>query len=148
MNTGLKFQSPLPHFDLQTHHHRVKVPTEFDLRDIARKYSVFPLRVISQNGRKRLLLAMQNPYDQSAILDVEFRSGLSVVAVQADQKDIQWLIQTHYFGRKLSPSPTIHDRPVSHDVFEQLEITTDAQSQPEWVTTQLRPFVKEDNKDN
>lgn len=131
----------MPVFDLQTHHARVQVPTEFDLRDLSRKYSLFPLKVIIQNGLKKLLLAMRNPYDQQAILDTEFRSGMTVIPVQADEKDIQWLVQTHYFGRKLSPLPSKNEDDFTHDVFEQLEMTTGAQAQPDWMNGILQPFV-------
>jgi len=140
MNNQRKLAS-IPVFDLQTHHQKVQVPTEFDLRDLSRKYHIFPLKVISQNGRKRLLLAMANPYDHQAILDAEFRAGINVIPVQADQKDIQWLVQTHYFGRKLSPEPSEMEREVTHDVFQQLEMTTDAQKRPEWVSEMLKPFT-------
>jgi hypothetical protein len=145
MNT--KTEKTLPIFDLQTHHSRVQVPTEFDMRDLARKFSVFPLKTISQNGRKRLLLAMRNPYDAQAIMDCEFRSGMDVIAVQADDKDIQWLIQTHYFGRKLSPSPSHSEHEISHDVFAQLEMTSGAQKQPDWMGPSIQPFTNEEKKD-
>lgn len=131
----------IPVFNLQTHHDKVKVPAEFDIRDLSRKYHVFPLKMISQQGRKRLLLAMRNPHDQKAVLDVEFRAGVSVLPVQADDVEIQWLIQTHYYGRKLSPVPTENEMDVSHDVFQQLEMTTDSQEQPDWVRSGLEQFV-------
>ena len=137
----------IPTFDLQAHHSKVNVPTDFDMRDLAKKYSVFPLRVITQNGRQRLLLAMRNPFDHRAVLDVEFRAGMTVIQVQADEADIQWLIQTHYYGRRLSPVPSAADRSLSFNVFEQLEMTTDSQKQPEWINHLLQPFVNE-NKEN
>lgn len=132
----------IPTFDLQTHHSRVQVPTEFDLRDLAKKYSIFPLRVIMQAGRRKLLLAMRDPFNQQAVTDVRFRSGMDVVAVQADDRDIQWLMQTHYYGRRLSPTPNMFEEPTSFsfDVFEQLEMTTDAQKQPDWLTPSLKAF--------
>lgn len=135
--------STIPVFDLQTHHSKVKVPTDFDMRDLSRKYNVFPLKVITQGGRKRLLLAMQDPRNQEAIHDVEFRSGVSVVPVQADLVDIQWLIQVHYFGRKLSPTPKTMDGEVTHDVYEQLTMTTDAQNRPDWLGESLNLFSED-----
>lgn len=132
----------LPIFDLQTHYNKVVVPTDFDCRDLAKKYSVFPIRVITQNGRKRLLLAMRNPFDHKATLDVEFRAGMTVVPVQADEADIQWLIQVHYYGRRLSPTPTTEDRPaVIHDMFSQFQEVSDAQAQPDWIGEALQPFI-------
>ncbi len=117
-----KSSKPIPTFDLQTHHEKVEVPKEFDLRDLAKKYSVFPLKVIQMNGRRRLLLAMRNPYDNNAILDVEFRAAMPVVSVLANEGDIQWLIHTHYYGRKIAPTPSMSDPTiVFQDVFEQLE---------------------------
>jgi len=129
-----------PSFDLQKHHSKVRVPTEFDLKDLARKYHVFPLRVVNQNGKKRLLLAMRNPGDQSAIYDVEFKAGLTVIAVQADEIDIQWLIQKHYYGRQLSPTPNMKANEITFDLFEQLAITTDAQKRPDWVSDSIHRF--------
>ncbi len=137
-------QNQMPVFDLQVHHSKVSVPTEFDIRDLSKKYHVFPLKVIVQNDRRKVLLAMRNPFDQVAVRDVEFRSGMSVVPVQADEKDIQWLVQVHYYGRKLSPSPSTEEREVSHDVFAQLEMTTDAQKAPEWLDATLKPFYTEE----
>ncbi len=135
----------MPVFDLQTHHAKVQVPSEFDIRDLSKKYSIFPLKVVSTQGRRRLLLAMKNPYDQVAIRDVEFRAGLGVIAVQADDKDIQWLIQTHYYGRKLSPLPTIEEFPeFVEDVFSQVSVAAEIQSKPEWVSENLTPFVVEE----
>lgn len=137
----------IPVFNLQAHHDKVEIPADFDLRDLARKYEVFPLKIVFHSGRRRLLLAMRNPFDHNAIHDVEFRAGLSVIPVQADPVDIQWLVQTHYFGRKLSPTPTdpaIAD--VSHNVFEQLEITTDAQKRPQWLGESLERFTEESSK--
>jgi len=130
----------IPVFSLQIHHSKVQIPSEFDLKDLARKYLVFPLRSIQHLGRKKLLLAMVNPFDQKAIADVEFRSGVSVFPVQADRIDVQWLIQTHYFGRKLSPVATLNDTSVTHDLFAQLEMTTDEQKRPEWAKDGLQNF--------
>lgn len=133
VNKMSKVEIKIPVFDLQTHHSKVELPEDFDMRDLARKHHIFPLKVITQAGRKKLLLAMRNPYDDKALFDCEFRSGMTAVPVQADEMDIQWLIQTHYFGRKLSPTPRAVDENVSRDMFEQLEIATDAQNKPDWV---------------
>jgi hypothetical protein len=133
----------IPVFDLQTHHSKVEVPHDFDLRDLSRKYAVFPLKVITMNGRRRLLLAMKNPFDGKAVLDIEFRAGMDVVPVQADNKDIQWLIQTHYFGKKMSPLPSRTDE-VTHDVFAQFEIVSKVHERPEYFSESLKPFSKEE----
>ena len=135
-------KSVMPTFDIEKHHSKVKVPTEFDLRDLAKKHSIFPLKVITQSGRKKLLLAMRNPGDQKLIYDVEFRAGMPVVAVQADDVDIQWLIQKFYFGRPLTPTPLDRPREVTHDVFEQLTMTTDAQDRPDWISEALDQFIQ------
>jgi hypothetical protein len=122
MNT----QHLIPSFDLQSHHDRIEVPTDFDLKDLSKKYSVFPLKVITVQGRSRLLLAMRNPHDLEALHDVEFRSGVPVIAVQASEGDIQWLMQVHYFGRKLTPPASeINPDMYYDDVFEQLTIIRD-----------------------
>lgn len=136
-------ETMIPVFDLQTHHSKVEVPQGFDLRDLSRKYAVFPLKLITVNGRRKLLLAMKNPFDGQAVLDVEFRSGLSVVPVQADDKDIQWLIQTHYYGKKLSPLPSNTDE-VTHDVFAQFEIVSEVHEMSERFQETIRPFSKEE----
>lgn len=130
----------VPVFNLQMHHSKVEVPFEFDMRDLAKKYSVFPLKLIQHQGQKRLLLAMVNPFDHQAIRDVEFRSNFTVMPVQADRVDVQWLIQVHYYGRKLSPTASAVSEQVSHDVFAQLEMTTDEQKRPEWVRDGLQAF--------
>lgn len=131
----------VPVFDLQTHHSKVQVPTEFDLRDLSRKHHVFPLKVVRQNGRKRLLLAMRNPFDQKALFDVEFRAGMPAIPVQADETDVQWLIQTHYFGRKLSPTPRAETGTLSFDLFEQLELVGEAQTQEDLLSAQFEEFT-------
>lgn len=136
----------IPTFDLQKHNGKVKVPTEFDLRDLSKKHSIFPLKIVTQNGRRRLLLAMRNPADQQLIYDVEFRAGMPVLPVQADEVDIQWLIQKHYFGRQLTPTPLERPREFTHDLFEQLTMTTDAQEQPDWITEALQPYLDKESK--
>jgi len=130
----------IPTFNLQAHHSKVQVPQSFDMKDLARKYSAFPLKLVQQNGQRRLLLAMVNPLDQRAIADVEFRSGVTVIPVRADRLDVQWLIQTHYFGRKLSPVANVEEAHITHDVFAQLEMTTDEQKRPEWATDGLQAY--------
>lgn len=133
-------QHQIPSFNLQKHHDRVRVPQEFDLRDLSRKYHIFPLRVIAQGDKRRLLLAMRNINDQKVIHDVEFRAGMPVIPVQADEIDLQWLIQKHYFGRSLTPTPRFQPNEVIHDLFEQLSMTTDAQNRPSWVTENLELY--------
>lgn len=137
----------IPVFNLQAHHSRVQVPESFDMKDLARKYGCFPLKLIQQGTQKRLLLAMVNPFDQRAIADVEFRSGVTVTPVRADKVDVQWLIQTHYFGRKLSPVAQVAESDISHDVFAQLEMTTDEQNKPEWAKDGLQAFEVQKEKD-
>ena len=122
-------QVSVPTFDLQKHHSKIEVPTDFDLRDLSKRFSVFPLKVITVEGRRRLLLAMRNPFDQKAILDVEFRSGISVISVQAEERDIQWLQQVHYYGQKLSPRPSDELPEITFDVFEQVSMISDMNSQ-------------------
>lgn len=138
--SSTKTEIEIPTFNLQAHHAKVQVPESFDMKDLARKYSAFPLKIVQQNGQKRLLLAMVNPLDQRAIADVEFRSGVNVIPVRADKLDVQWLIQTHYYGRRLSPVATIDESNISHDVFAQLEMTTDEQNRPEWATDGLQAY--------
>lgn len=123
----------IPEFNLQKHHARVKVPESFDLREMSRKNHIFPLKVIYRSGKKCLLLAMRNPNDQALVYDVEFKCSMPVIPVRADEIDIQWLIQKHYYGRPLSPTPSLKDQDISHDLFEQLTVTTDAQNQPDWI---------------
>jgi hypothetical protein len=137
-----KMNSVIPTFDIEKHHSKVKVPTDFDLRDLAKKFSIFPLKVVTQAGKKRLLLAMRNPRDQKLIYDVEFRAGMPVVPVQADDVDVQWLIQKFYFGRPLTPTPLDRPREVTHDMFEQLTMTTDAQEKPDWISEALDQFIQ------
>lgn len=144
---NMNSQRQIPVFNLQSHHAKVQVPAEFEMKDLCRKYNVFPLKLVIINGSKRLLLAMLNPLDHRAIADCEFRSGVSVLPVQADKVDIQWLIQTHYFGRKLSPVAQVDEEDVSHDVFAQLELTTDEQKKPEWVDQSTRAY-EATNEDN
>lgn len=135
-----RVQSQIPVFNLQAHHEKVHVPMEFDMRDLSRKYNVFPLKLVSHSGLKRLLLAMVNPRDSRAIADVEFRAGVTVMPVQADRIDIQWLTQTHYYGRKLSPVASVGEMDVTHDLFKQLEITTNEQEKPDWLASELRAY--------
>lgn len=140
MTASLNTYKERPHFDLQKHHHRVRVPEEFDLRDMARKFHIFPLKVILKDGIKHLLLAMRNPNDQQVIYDVQFRAGMNVIPVQADEIDIQWLIHKHYYGRPLTPTPSFKPHEVTHDLFEQLSMTTNAQNRPGWVNESLNLY--------
>lgn len=130
----------IPSFDLQSHYHRISVPLDLDLRQLSRQHLVFPLRVVNSNGRKRLLLAMRDPYNQTAITDVEFRVSMAVIPVQADEIDIQWLIQKFYYGRELTPPHSYKPIEVIHDFFEQLAICSDEQDNLTWETDLLKPF--------
>lgn len=142
-------QKVIPSFDLQRHHAKVKLPEEFDLRDIAIKHHVFPLKVIQQRGVKKLLLAMRNTNDQQLIFDIEFRAGMNVLPVYADDIDIQWLIQKHYYGRPLTPTPTHRPKELTHDLFEQLSLVTDTTSQTDWVKENISiPLEKADEIKN
>lgn len=147
-NAKPKIAPQIPVFNLQAHHAKVQVPTDFDMRDLARRYSVFPLKVVAHNGMKRLLLAMVNPHDAKAISDIEFRSGITILPVQADKVDIHWLIQTHYFGRKLSPVAHVAQSDVIHDTFQQLEITTGEQDRPDWLRDGLQAYDLRDTTDS
>lgn len=136
----------VPSFDLQKHHAKVELPTDIDLKEEVRRYCVFPLKVIKANGRRQLLLAMRNVKDQRAVYDVEFKAGMNVIPVQADDIDIQWLVQKHYYGRPLTPTPSNRTDEVTHDLFEQLTMTTDAQARPDWVNDSLQLYVEEGKK--
>ena len=89
---------------------------------------------------------MKNPYDDKATIDVEAKSVLSILPVQADDKDVQWLIQTHYYGRKLSPTPSVITEEITHDVFAQFEHVSKVQQDPRFISESLQPFTKEHNK--
>jgi len=93
----------IPVFNLQQDHDRVSVPTDFDMRDLARKHMVFPLRTVTHNQQDSLVLAMVNPFDHAAVAEVESRSGIPVIPVRSDKEDVKWLIQVHFYGLKLSP---------------------------------------------
>lgn len=143
-----KLEQQIPEFNLQMHHAKVEVPRNFDMKDLAKKHQIFPLKVIAQNGKARLLLAMVNPFDQKAIADVEFRAGMTILPVRADRNDLQWLIQVHYFGRKLSPTAHVEPLDLHQDMFAQLEMTTDEQSKPEWMQeANLRAYASEEKQD-
>lgn len=87
------------HFDLKEHRTTINVPSYLNIQDLSHKYHIFPLRVIYQNNRRRLLLAMSNPKNISAIADTEFQTGMPVIPVSASHGDIEELIAWHY------PSP-------------------------------------------
>jgi hypothetical protein len=113
-----------PLFDLQRHHERVEVPTQFDLRDLCRKFEVFPLKLVHMSKEAQLLLAMKNPLDQEAIKEVESRVSAPIIPIQADSKDIQWLISTHFFGQKLAPPPSNQMDKIGIQLFEKLYTQT------------------------
>lgn len=146
METRNKKQKVIPSFDLQRHHNKVRLPEDIDIREISIKHHVFPIKLVNQSGRKRLLLAMRNPNDQELIYEIEFRAGVTVVPVYADDIDIQWLIQKHYYGRPLTPTPTNKPREVTHDMFEQLSIVTDASLRPDWINENIEMY--EDRSDD
>lgn len=128
----------IPTFDLQKHHSKVELSDEVNIKDLAIKHHVFPLKVIVQKNRRQLLLAMTNPNNHQLIYDIEFRAGMTVVPVYADDIDIQWLIQKHYYGRPLTPTPSDRPQEVTHDVFEQLTLVTDVHEleQAEWASNE------------
>lgn len=122
-----------PKFDLKKHLEKINPPLHLDLRKLSQKYLAFPLKVVRRNGRNRLLLAMRNTSNHQAIYDIEFKAGMSVIPVQADEVDIQWLIHKYFLGRTLNTASEPSYDDVTHNMFEQLSITTDAQARPDWV---------------
>ena len=110
----------IPAFDLQRHHSQLDVPQDLNLRDLARKHKVFPLRVISWNGSDELLLAMTNPKNLEAIQQVEAKTGKKVIPVQAESVDVQWLIQKYYYGCSLTPHPSLRPLDFNHELFEKI----------------------------
>ena len=117
----------VPSFDLQRHHAWVELPTEFDMRDLVRKYLVFPLKVVRIDNQPKLLLAMRDCLQAEAIQEVEFRSGLKVVPVLATELDIRWLVHRHLYGRSLTPTPSFRTRVDSDLLFERLCQTENSQ---------------------
>jgi type IV pilus assembly protein PilB len=62
-------------------------------QDLARRYKVIPLEVISGN---RLRLAMKNPLDVFATDEIRLITGKEVVPLIATEEDIQFAIQESY----------------------------------------------------
>lgn len=122
---SMGFEKEIPSFDLQRHHAKISAPKDLKLRDMSKKYLIFPLKLIQWNGSEHLVLAMRNPKDRQVILEVELRTGLNVLPVQADAMDIEWLIQKYYYGRQLTPRPSLRPREFSHLLFETLLIQAD-----------------------
>jgi len=126
-------QERIPSFSLLTDKALIDFKPDLDFVDLSAKYRVFPLRFFLENGRKRMLLAMKNPFDVEAIRNCEFRAGVPVVPVQARERDIAWLIRTYYFHEKLRmdyfeaemSTETLSEEQaeVTQDVFQQLAIT-------------------------
>jgi hypothetical protein len=110
----------IPSFDLQRHHSWVELPTDFDMRDLVRKFLVFPLKIVRVDNQSRLLLAMRDCFHQEAIQEVEFRSGLKVIPVLASELDIRWLVHRHLYGRSLTPTPSFRTRIETDGLFENL----------------------------
>lgn len=116
----------IPSFDLQRHHAKVQLPDNIDLREIARKCHVFPLKLVSWQGEDFLLLAMLNPKDQLTIAKVEEKTQMKVLPVQAEALDIQWLIQKYYYGMQNTPRPSFRPKELAHQLFESLLGQVDA----------------------
>jgi type IV pilus assembly protein PilB len=57
-------------------------------RNVCVKYTVIPIAVKAQQGRKKLLLAMADPTNFQAIQEVEFISGHAVVTALASESDV------------------------------------------------------------
>jgi len=119
MESGLK-TNQYPSFCVQKHHSKVCFPRQFELMDLAKRYMIFPLKVVVQNGAKRILLAMVRPQDQQAIFDVEERTGLPVTPVLCDELDIHWLVQRFYYGRATTPSPACRPMELNHSWLDEL----------------------------
>ncbi|MBA7621580.1 Type II secretion system protein E [subsurface metagenome] len=103
--------------------------------ELAHRYEVFPVK---KNG-KTLILAMSNPSDIYAIVDVSFNTGLDIHPRVASALDIKKLINKHYpVVRELSSIKEFEDE---IDEFEIVE--PDAEEEEEQVDiSQLEAYGK------
>jgi len=94
----------LKQFDLKQDKSEIRVTRDLgEIRDLAKTHTVFPLRLAAINGRRKLLLLMADVEDLNVIDDVEFRTGVSVVPIQAWATDILQLIATYPHLTKKPP---------------------------------------------
>jgi len=116
-----KKESSHPVFDLNRDAHKIVFPVEFDLVDLAKDHGVFPLKVVTKRGRKKLLLAMRDPEMKDVIGEVEFRANLPVIAVQTSNRDIEWLIR-RYYHREVNAEKPVESKEddITQDAFEQI----------------------------
>jgi Type II secretion system (T2SS), protein E, N-terminal domain len=63
---------------------------------VCEAYGLFPYAIETLKGRKRLLVAMVDPLNLSAVEEVEFTSGLQVSARLAPQAAVHAAILRHY----------------------------------------------------
>lgn len=78
------------------------------LEKLARKHISFPLRVIYENNRPCILLAMKNTADIEAVTDFEFHTGMTIIPVPAKEVDIRCLIFTYYSLNKAERKASTH----------------------------------------
>ncbi len=66
---------------------------------IAEKYSVVPVAIKEELGKKSVILAMADPTDLHAISEIEFQTGVSVRPVVATESSITRAIDRYYKNR-------------------------------------------------
>ncbi len=64
----------------------------------ARTHRVVPLAIKEIRGRKRLVVAMSDPTNFRVIDELQFKSGLPVLAMVTPDSDIEWFIRKFYLG--------------------------------------------------
>lgn len=93
------------------HDQFLSMPENIDALILVQKFDVFPLRMIRENGRSRLLLAMLYPHRLDRIADIEFYLGISIIPVAASRSDLTYLEQAARFRQNWTEESTdLHER--------------------------------------
>lgn len=68
---------------------------------VAERYTVMPLAVTEEGGKKRLVLAMSDPTNLDTINEIQFQTGMTVQPVVATESSIAEAIERHYLRERM-----------------------------------------------
>jgi type IV pilus assembly protein PilB len=114
----LSRQLNMPNIDISSI--RIKKET-IDLvpKELAEKHMLIPVTHQEQKGITRILIAMSDPLDLSAIDDIQSSKGLKVKAGIAPEGAIWRAIQIYYYGNKsISPKIDAPEKPLKIDLSD------------------------------
>lgn len=87
------------------------IPSGIDAIELARRFDAFPLRLLRENGRSRLVVAMTSPGNLDRVADIEFYLGVSIIPVPATPSDITYLEQAAFLNKTWEEESEFNELP-------------------------------------